>query len=76
VYDNHHFVVQPFPDPPVAITVSTPGIYPQIRNVAASANVLSERVPTHPKCQMPLKAKRTSFTLTIMPHSFVALAEE
>jgi hypothetical protein len=76
VYDNHHFVVQSFPDPPIAITVSTLGIYPQIRNVAASANVLSERVPTHPKCQMPLKAKRTRFHGDTMPHSFVALAEE
>jgi hypothetical protein len=38
--------------------------------------IAGEPVPMQPKGQMPLRAKRTSFTLTMMPHSFVALAEE
>ena len=47
-----------------------------IRNTATGAIITGEPVPTRPTGQAPLTAKLTSFTLTIMPHSFVALAEE
>jgi hypothetical protein len=76
VYDNNHFVVQSFRDAPVKVTVSVLGTHSRIRNIATGAAISGEPVPMRPKGQMPLKARRTSFTFTIMPHSFVALAEE
>ena len=76
VYDNNHFVVQSFRDAPVTVTVSTLGSRPTIRNISTGATISGKTVPTRPKGQMPLTAKRPSFTLTIPPHSFVAFAEE
>ena len=76
VYDNNHFVVQSFRDATVTVTVSILGSCPTIRNISTGATISGEPVPTRPKGQMPLTAKRTSFTLTIPPHSFVAFAEE
>jgi len=76
VYDNNHFVVQSFRDAPVTVKVSVLGTHTTIRDVATGANISGEPMPTRPKGQMPLASQRTSFTLTIMPHSFVALAEE
>jgi hypothetical protein len=76
VYDNNRFVVESFRDAPVTVTVSVLGTHSHVRNVATGAIISGEPVPTRPRGQMPLTAKRTSFTLTIMPHSFVALAEE
>jgi hypothetical protein len=75
-YDNKRFVVESFRDAPVTVTVSVLGTHAHIRNIATGAIVSGELVPTRPTGQMPLTTKRTSFTLTIMPHSFVALAEE
>lgn len=76
VYDNNHFVVQSFRDAPVTVTVSVLGTHLRIRDMATGVTASGEPVPTRPKGQMPLTAKRTSFTLKVMPHSFVALAEE
>ncbi len=76
VYDNDHFVMQSFRDAPTKVTVSILGSHSTIRNIATGATISGEPVPMHPKGQMPLTAKRTSFRLTIMPHSFVALAEQ
>ena len=70
VYDNNHFVVQSFRDAPVTVKVSVLGTHSTIRNIATAATVSGEPVPPRPKGQMPLTAKRTSFTLTIMPHKF------
>ena len=68
--------MQSFRDAPVGIIASALGAHSTIRNIATGATVSGEAVPLRPKGQMRLKAKRTSFTLTIMPHSFVALSEE
>jgi hypothetical protein len=76
VYDNNRFVVESFGDAPVDVTVSVLGQHSAIRNVATGAITSGEPVPTRPKGQMPLTAKRTSFKLTIMPHSYVAFAEQ
>ena len=76
VYDNNRFVVESFRDAPITVTVSVLGTPPRMRNIATGATIYGEPVTTRPKGQMPLTAKRTSFTLTIMPHSFVALAED
>jgi len=76
VYDNNRFVVESFRDAPITVTVSLLGMHSHIRNIATGATIYGEPVPSRPKGQMPLTAKRTSFKLTIMPHSFVALAEE
>ncbi len=76
VYDNNHFVVQSFRDAPVTVTVSVLGTHLRIRNMATGAIVFGEPLASRPKRQMPLTANRTGFTLTIMPHSFIALAEE
>jgi hypothetical protein len=76
VYDNNHFVVESFRDAPVDVSVSVLGNHATIRNIATGAIVSGEPVPTRPEGQMPLTAKRTSFQLTIMPHSFVAFAEQ
>lgn len=76
VYDDNHFVVESFRDAPVDVTVSILGVHSNIRNIATGAIVSGEPVPPRPKGQMPLTAERTSFKLTIMPHSFIALAEQ
>jgi hypothetical protein len=76
VYDNHRFVVQSFRDAPVDVTVSVLGEHSHIRNITTGAIASGETVPTRPQAQMPLTANRTSFKLTIMPHSYVAFAEQ
>ena len=76
VYDNNHFVVQSFRDAPVTVTVSVLGTHLRIRNMATGAIVFGEPLASRPKRQMPVTANRTGFTLTIMPHSFIALTEE
>lgn len=76
VYDNDHFVVESYRDAPVDVTVSVLGRHSQVRNTVTGAVVSGEPVPPRPKGQMPLTAERTSFKLTILPHSFVALAEQ
>ncbi len=76
VYDNDHFVVESYRDAPVDVTVSVLGRHSQVRNTVTGAVVEGEPVPPRPKGQMPLTAERTSFKLTIPPHSFIALAEQ
>jgi hypothetical protein len=76
VYDNDHFVVESYRDAPVDVTVSVLGRHSQVRNTVTGAVVSGEPVPLRPKGQMPLTEERTSFKLTILPHSFVALAEQ
>ncbi|MHB1957517.1 MAG: ATP-binding protein [Acidobacteriaceae bacterium] len=76
VYDNDRFVVESYRDAPVDVTVSVLGRHSQVRNTVTGAVVEGEPVPPRPKGQMPLTAERTSFKLTIPPHSFIALAEQ
>ncbi|MGH9615397.1 MAG: hypothetical protein ACRD28_01565 [Acidobacteriaceae bacterium] len=74
-YDNNRFVVESFRDSPVNVTVSVLGRHSQLRNIVTGAMIAGEPTPMRPQGQMPLASERTSFKLTIMPHSYVALAE-
>ena len=76
VYDNDHFVVESYRDAPVDVTVSVLGRHSQVRNTVTGTVVSGEPVPPRPKGQMPLTEERTSFKLTILPHRFIALAEQ
>jgi hypothetical protein len=72
----NRFVAEPIRDAPVDVTVSVLGEHSHIRNIATGVTVSGETVPTRPQGQMPLTATRTSFKMTIMPHSYVAFAEQ
>jgi hypothetical protein len=76
VYDNDHFVVESFRDAPVDVTVSVLGNHATIRNIATDAVISRAPGVPHSRGKMPLTGERTSFKLTIMPHSCVAFAQE
>lgn len=75
-YDNDHFVVESFRNAPADITLSVLGSHPQIRNLITGATIQGDPTPTKTKGQMPLTAPRTSFHVTVMPHSYIAFAEQ
>lgn len=76
VYDNNHFVVESFRDAPVDVTVSVLGNHATIRNIATDAIISRNPITLHSNGKMPAREDRSSFKLTIMPHSYVAFAEE
>ena len=75
-YDNEHFVVESFRDAPVDVTVSVLRTHAEIRNMATGAVIEGKPAPVFRIAQMPNARERTSFRLTIMPHSYIALAEQ
>ena len=68
--------MQSFCDAPVGIIAPALGAHSTIRNIATGATVSGEAVPLRRQGTDALKAKRTSFILSVVPHSFVVLAEE
>ncbi|HTV81451.1 MAG TPA: hypothetical protein VME18_02280 [Acidobacteriaceae bacterium] len=77
-YDNGTFVVESFRDAPVSIRVSVAGADRQIRNLVTNemvtANAPTATTGFHHFA--PRGPRRSSFELTILPHSYEAFAVE
>lgn len=79
-YDNGSFVVESFRDAPVSIRVVVAGAGKQIRNLVTNEVVAASTVP-EPKIagfhnSAPPGPPRSSFALTVLPHSYAAFAVE
>lgn len=76
-YDNGTFIVQNYLDVPAQVTVSVAGTVGQIRNL-----LTKEDIPPDPQSGSGLaggrgrsqggSSRRTSFTITVLPHSYMA----
>lgn len=79
-YDNGTFVVESYRNAPVSIRISTAGADKQIRNLVTN-EVVSASAPPQPTIigfhnSAPAGPPRSSFELTILPHSYQAFAIE
>ncbi len=79
-YDNGTFVVQSFRDAPVQIRVSMAGAGKRIRNLV-TGDVVTASAPPETKIRgfhnsAPPGPPQSSFTLTVLPHSYAAFAVE
>ncbi|HEX4006275.1 MAG TPA: hypothetical protein VHX60_08875, partial [Acidobacteriaceae bacterium] len=75
-YDNHSFVVESYRDSETTITASVLGNGTKLRNLA-TGEIINGESSTHRRAFfMPNAPQRTSFTIKVEPHSFVAFAEE
>ena len=79
-YDNGTFVVESFRDAPVQVRVSVPGAAKQIRNLLTN-EVVTASAPPEQKISgfhnsAPPGPPRSSFALTVLPHSYEAFAVE
>jgi hypothetical protein len=74
-YDNGTFALESFRDEAVTVTVSVTGAGEQLRNLATGEAVspVAEPAPRHTD-QVPGPPPRSSFSLTLKPHSYLAFA--
>jgi hypothetical protein len=68
-YDNNTFVVESFRDEPVNVAVRAAGDFDHIRNLATGATIDGTPAPQ-------LRGPRTTYLITLPPHSFMAFTEE
>jgi hypothetical protein len=75
-YDNGTFVVESYRNKPVTVTVSVLGKGKQLENLM-TGEMVSGGVILHQRlAQMPGAPSRTSFTVTVLPHSYVGYKVE
>jgi len=75
-YDNHTFVVESYRDQPVTVTAAVLGTGVKLKNLATGEVVSAEPEASGHGARIPGTEPRTSFSITVEPHSFVAFAEE
>lgn len=75
-YDNRRFIVESFRNAPVDVTVSVLGTPSSLRNMTTGAVIEAQPAAHSSAANMPETRQRTNFRLTVMPHSYVALAEQ
>jgi hypothetical protein len=79
-YNNGTFVVESYRDAPVSIRISTAGADKQIRNLVTNEVVSASASPkptiTGFHNSAPAGPPRSSFALTVLPHSYEAFAVE
>lgn len=75
-YDNGTFIVESFLDKEVKATMSTTGDFSKLVNIV-SGEVITGEAPPPPRnrWQMFLGPKRTSFQITLKPHSYLVFSE-
>ena len=75
-YDNNTFIVQNFLPTVAEVTVSMQGVVAGIREISTGKEVAPAPVASRgfggPGGRAPAVARRTSFTFTVLPHSFIA----
>jgi hypothetical protein len=75
-YDNGTFVLESYRNKPVKVTVSVLGAGKRLENLMTGEQITREE-PGHGKqARMPGAPVRTSFTVTVLPHSFVGFKAE
>ena len=75
-YDNGTFVVESYRNRPVTVTLQVLGAGKRLENLMTGQQVAGEAARHMRLAQMPGAAARTSFTVTVMPHSFVGFRAE
>jgi hypothetical protein len=72
-YDNRTFVVESFLDHPTQVTVSTSGPTKRLRNLGNWKVIKGKAASSQGSADGP---RRIEFHIEVLPHSFVAFAEE
>lgn len=75
-YNNHTFVVESYRNRPVTITASVLGKGLTLKNLSTGAVLEGKPDKGLGVSEIPDSAARTSFSITVEPHSFAAFAEE
>lgn len=76
VYDNNTFIVQSFLDHEVNVKVSTTGGFNRIKNLTTGQTFDSEASPASSSRRLSFGAPRTTFAITVKPHSYSAFQEQ
>jgi hypothetical protein len=75
-YDNQTFIVESFADHKTEATVSVTGDASKLKNLVTGEVIGSELAPAQPSRQrLPFGAARTSFKISLEPHSYLAFGE-
>ena len=76
-YDNHTFIVESFLDRETDVKVAVAGGFTKLRNLV-TGEVISGRdpPPANPWRRQPGEEKRTSFLLSVLPHSYLVFTAE
>jgi hypothetical protein len=75
VYDNNSFIVESFLDHEVNAKVSTTGAFTKIKNLATGEAINGQAPPAPSARRMSFGAPRTTFAITLKPHSYLAFAQ-
>jgi len=75
VYDNNTFIVQSFLDQEVSVKVAITGGFFRLKNLKTGEITEGEAPPATPPRRMSIGQPRTSFRITLKPHSYAAFVE-
>lgn len=75
-YNNGTFVVESYRNKPVTVTVSVLGEGKKLENLVTGVQLTGETIQHPMLAQMPGASARTSFTVTVLPHSYVGFRAE
>lgn len=75
VYDNNTFIVESFLDHGVNVKVSATGGFLKIKNLVTGETIDGQTPPAPSARRMSFGAPRTSFSITLKPHSYLAFEE-
>lgn len=75
-YDNGTFVVESYRNKPVTVTLSVLGSRKTLENLITGETLTGEAMRHNRLAQMPNAPARTSFTVTVLPHSYVGFKTE
>ena len=77
-YSNHTLIVESFRDQPVEVTVLAPANVTSLKNLQTGASLKATVRPPqsgHGALEAPSHEPLSMFTLTVPPHSYVALGQ-
>lgn len=75
-YDNGTFVVESYREAPQKVTVSVLGTGKKLKNLLTGEEIEGQPMTGNQISQMPDRQARTSFSFTILPHSYAGFGVE
>jgi hypothetical protein len=75
VFDNNTFIVESFLDHEINVKVSTTGAFTKIKNLFSDETIDGQAPPAPSARRMSFGAPRTTFAITLKPHSYLAFIQ-